>query len=223
MKLTAISAFSLLIAAGFGGAASAAPAYTFTSAPTSEDTQLSLGFTFTANQNLTVSSLGYFDDGGDGFLTAHEVGIYAGDGGDGPSSLLASTTLGAGQSGALGANDFRYQSIAPLALVAGQTYTITGLSPNTDGLNDPWAYGGPNEVTGFAVDPAISIGLNAARYTYNPGGLVDPSSHYSDYRFYAVNFAAGVPEPATWAVMLFGVAAAGAALRAGRRAPIAIT
>ena len=112
--------------------AGASVAYTFTSAPISYDTQLSLGFVFTANANFNVTSLGYYDDQGDGFLTPHEVGIF-----DSSGTLLASTTLAAGTSGALGPNDFRYQAITPLALVAGDTYTIAGLSPNISG-NDPW-------------------------------------------------------------------------------------
>jgi hypothetical protein len=210
---------ALALAAAAGGAEAAA--YSFATAPVSFDTQLSLGFTFTPNVNVSVTGLGYYDLGGDGFLTDHQVGIYLGDGGFGAGPLLTSTTLGAGTSGTLGANDFRYQSITPLTLLAGQSYTIAGLSPLFGG-NDAWVYGGPNEFTGFSVDPRITIGPNAARYTYFPGGLVDPSSHYADYQFYAVNFemssGQGVPEPASWALMISGFGLAGVALRRRRQA-----
>jgi hypothetical protein len=224
MRIRTLLADAATIATlALAGAAQAVPAYTFTTAPTAIDSQLSLGFVFTANADLTVNSLAYYDDGGDGFLTAHQVGIYQGDGQAGPGALLATTTLAAGLSGVLGANDFRYQSIDPLHLLAGQTYTIAGLSPNQSG-NDPWVYGGPGTFTGFVTDPLVSVGPDSARFTYNPGAsLVDPSDHFGDYDIYAVNFdvssTGGVPEPETWALMLLGFVAAGAALRSARRRP----
>jgi PEP-CTERM motif len=215
--LTAAAALAVLAATP----ALAAPAYTFASAPISFDTQLSLGFTFTANTNFNVTSLGIYDDQGDGFITFHDVGIFAGDGAAGPGALLASTTFATGISGVLGANDFRYQTIAPLALVAGQQYTIAGLFPNI-GSNDPWVYGG-SAITGFAANPSITIAPNAARYTYFPPGgvLTDPNLHFSDYLVYAVNFdglaAGGIPEPASWALMLGGFGLVGSAMRRRQR------
>ena len=200
-----------------------AAAYSFSTAPVSIDRQLSIGFVFTPTKDVTVTSLGYYDDLGDGFKTEHQVGIYFGDGMAGAGPLLALTTLAAGTSGVLGANDFRYQSIAPLLLKAGQTYTIAGTSPNPNDTNDPWVYGGPNEYTGFAVDPRISIGLNAARFTYDAGpNLVDPAQHCCDYQFYAVNFdfTSTVPEPDSLAIMTLGLAVLGAAISAVRRSAL---
>lgn len=204
---------ALAAAAPHAANADGGPAYTFTTAPVSAQGDLSLGFTFTANVNFDVTSLGYYDDqaNGNGFLSPHEVGIFAGDGADGPGALLASTTLAAGTSGTLGPNDFRYQAITLLALVAGDTYTIAGVSGSPV---DPWIYGGPSEVTGFAVNPDVTIPVNAARYLYTSAGLVDPPDHYSDYQFYAVNFngpVSSVPEPSTWAMILLGFAVLGVA------------
>jgi len=220
MKFPFALAAVLLAATSLPAATAEAAAYSFTGAPVAVDTQLSLGFTFTADTNFNVTSLGYYDFLGDGFLTPHDVGIFLGDGASGPGPLLASTTLAAGTSGTLGPNDFRYQAIAPLALIAGQTYTIAGLSPNI-GVNDAWVYGGPVEVTGFTVDPQITIPLNAARFVYFPPGgvLTDPSNHFADYQFYAVNFngSTSIPEPATWALLLAGLAGLGAARRARGR------
>lgn len=221
MKVPALIFTTALALGGatlFSANAEAAVAYTFTTSPISYDTQLSLGFTFTANVNFDVTSLGYYNGLPGGFLTAHEVGIFAGDGAVGPGPLLASTTLAAGTSGTLGPNDFRYQAITPLALVAGQTYTIAGLSPNISG-NDPWVYGGPSETVGFSINPDITIPLDAARYEYGTPTLVDPPNHYADYQFYAVNFngpVSTIPELSTWAMMLFGFAGLG--LGAYRRA-----
>ena len=203
-------AFGLTLVAGHAQAG----VYSFTTAPNSYDRQLSLGFTFTTNTAVEATALGYYDDQGEPFLTSHEVGIYTGDGLYGAGTLFVSTTLAAGTSGTLGADDFRYQSITPLLLPADQTYTIAGLSPCSGGCNDPWVYGGPTELTGFTVEPIISIGPDAALFTYDPGGLTDPASHYSDYQIYAVNFlASGVPESPIWAMMLSGFALVGLRLR----------
>jgi hypothetical protein len=223
MKVPALIFATTLALGGatlLSASAEASVAYTFTSSPISYDTQLSLGFTFTANVNFDVTSLGYYNYLGTGFLTPHEVGIFSGDGGFAAGPLLASTTLASGTSGTLGPNDFRYQAITPLALVAGDTYTIAGFSPNISG-NDPWVYGGPSETTGFSVNPNITIPLNAARYTYDSGVLLDPSSHYADYQFYAVNFngpVSTIPELSTWAMMLCGFAGLGLAGYRGAKA-----
>jgi hypothetical protein len=185
--------------------------YSFTSAPIEYDSQLSLGFTFTTNTDITVYSLGYYDYQGDGFATPHEVGIF-----DSLGNLLTSTTLSVGTVDALGGNDFRYQAITPITLGAGQTFTIAGTSDGTctDCVpnNDPWAYGGPDELVGFVVSSAISIGLNAAVFNYQSDNILrDPLDHFSDYQIYAVNFniTSGVPEAATWAMMLLGFASIG--------------
>ena len=212
----ALAAMLLGVAPSVASAQTAA--YWFATAPLSLDTQLSLGFAFMPVVDITVNSLGYYDDLGDGFLTAHEVGIFLGDGMLGPGPLLASTTLAAGTSGVLGADDFRYNPIAPITLFGGTTYTIAGLSPNTWYTNDLFVAGGPSTYTGFGVDPRITIGPNAARFTYYPGGtLTDPASHFSDYQFYAVDFGIAsdvAPEPAT--ITLFAIGLVGL-LAAGRR------
>ena len=66
-------------------------AYYFNTLPISHDSQLSLGFQFTTNNQITLTSLGYFDEWGKGFLTPHEVGIFNALG-----TLLTSTILSAG-------------------------------------------------------------------------------------------------------------------------------
>ena len=213
----------LLAAVVLGGTAAAgataeAAAYSFISAPVAFDTQLSPGFTFTANTSFKITSLGYYDYQGNGFLTPHDVGIYQGDGASGPGPLLVSTTLAASTSGTLGPNDFRYQAIAPLTLTAGQTYTIAGLSPNTTG-NDAWVY--RRSVGGHRVQRGsrITIPLDAARFSYFPPGgvLADPDMHFSDYQFYAVNIdgPTSAPEPAS--LTLLGVALAGLGLMSRRK------
>ena len=76
----------------------------------------SLGYRFTALNNISVTALGAYDLGGDGFLNAHQVGIWTAGG-----TLLASTTV---TSANAFSNDFRYGAIASLALTAGQDYIV---------------------------------------------------------------------------------------------------
>ncbi len=93
-------------------------------------------------------------------------------------------------------------------------------------MYDPWVYGGPSETTGFGPPGGgygrfISIGPDAALYSYGTPFLEDPSSHYADYQFYAVNLVAG-PEPATWTMMLVGFAGLGyASIRKAHQARLA--
>ena len=136
--------------------ASGRPAASFAGASTtvghSGNSSTSLGWTFTANGNLRVSGLGYFDDGTNGLYEVHEVGIFN-DGGQ----LLVSATIPAGTNGTL-IGPFRYVAISPLILPAG-TYTIGG----TIGANatDPVTY----TVSGLASVPEITIPPSPSRYT----------------------------------------------------------
>ena len=195
-----------------------AAAYEFTTAPISFDSQLSLGFTFTTNSAISVTHLGYFDHMGDGFLTDHEVGIF-----DMAGTLLVSTLLGSGTGDAL-TGHFRYKSIAPFALAAGQSFVIAA---TTFGASDPWAYGNtPSTITGFTVDPSISIGNNASLYTYQGDNILRKPVSSIAYTVYAgPNFlSAGVgavPEPASWALMIAGFGLVGSALRKTSRRQLA--
>src|SRR5260221_8890567 len=212
---------SLFGALGVPTSSASASAYEFTLSDfVVFDSQLSLGFAFSTNQAVTVTRLGYFDaaptqhtgsqvpsqpGAGDGFVTPHEVGIFNSVG-----TLLTSTVLDAGTVDPL-IGHFRYKSIAPITLAAGQSYT---LAATTYGPYDPWAYGngyGPGNsstIHGFTVDPAITIAPNAALFVYQGDNVLrDPGSHYNDYTLYAgPNFlaASGVPELSTWLMMIIG-------------------
>jgi hypothetical protein len=190
--------------------------YDFTSAPVSHDSSdLSLGFVFTTNLPLTVTSLGYFDDGGNGFAVAHTVGIF-----DDNGYLLTSTTLSAGTGDPLD-GQFRYQAIAPITLAAGNSYT---LAATTGGPDDAWAYGiVGSQLLGLAVDPSITITRYASRFSsQDDNGLQDPPYFYK-YTLYAGPNLNGtyagpnlngtvVPEPGTLPLVLVGVGLAVAGL-----------
>ncbi|MGO9176069.1 MAG: DUF4082 domain-containing protein [Desulfobaccales bacterium] len=182
-----------LVFAGTQPASADLAAMSFTSAPISSQSQLSLGWAFTTNSAVTVDALGYYAYQGDAFNTPHTVGIF-----DSLGDLLTSATLSAGTIDPL-TGSFRYVSISPLTLAAGQTFVIAA---TTEGYSDPWAYGNayPSDGTvtlqGFTVNPAISIGSNAALYYYQSDNLLrDPLYHYSNFTVYAgPNFQA-VPLP----------------------------
>jgi hypothetical protein len=112
----------------------------------------SLGFKFQALDNLVVSSLGFYDDKGDGLTESHPVGIFT-EGG----VLLGSTTVL--PTDALDGH-FRYHAVSGgIALQAGELYSIAAV---TGDENYTWA------PTGFTTDPRINYiqdGLYAAGST----------------------------------------------------------
>lgn len=128
----------------------AAVGFSSPGSPFNNGSGYSLGWEFTTNSSIVVTSLGYFDDGG--LTETHNVGIYNSSG-----VLLASATVtGSGTQEGF----FNYVSIAPLTLAAGQTYQVMGNS----GFTDPYAY----DTTSFVVDPSIDF-LNDE---YTPGNTL---------------------------------------------------
>lgn len=188
------------------------PAYTFASAPVSHDNPLSLGFVFSTSAPVEVRALGYYDEGQDGFATAHEVGIF-----DAGGALLTSTLLSSGTVETL-TDQFRYKAITPFVLAAGSTYT---LAATTYGSADGWAYGNAGaSLAGFTVDPRISIANNASRFHYQSDNVLRDPQDVFGYTIYAgPNFligAANVPEPGSVA-FLAGVGLSSIGFLARRR------
>jgi hypothetical protein len=188
-------------------------AYSFDTALVATDNPLSFGFQFQTLKPLAVYALGYYDDGADGFLTQHEVGIF-----DSNGVLLSATFLSSGTTVPL-IGQFRYQDIAPLLLPSGELFTVAATSGGPD---DPWGYGvAGDSITGFAADPAIQIANDAARFVYQ-SSLQNPQDQFGGYTIYAgPNFLfSAVPEPRT--SFLSGIALAVLAIfycytRRGRR------
>jgi hypothetical protein len=145
--------------------------------------------------DILVTSLGYYDDSGNGFTDNHELGLY-----DSLGTLLASTTA---TSGSTLIGHFRYQDIAPVTLLAGQTYRVVGVSHS-----DLYTWGDP----GFAADPSVTY----LGDTYDPGTtLFDPVGQFhndvSD-GFFGPNLfingtSSGVPEPGAYSLVGCGLAA----------------
>jgi hypothetical protein len=184
-------------------------AYEFTSPGTdSTNGSWTFGINFSVGgSNLAVSSLGYYDQAGDGFLDNHEVGIYNSVG-----TLLASTTVTSADT-LIG--HFRYASIAPITLLSGQSYRMVGVSHS-----DLYTY----NVTGFAADSRITY----LGDFYDAGTtLFDPVGQFQDgpqfFGFFGPNIlldtgGSSVPEPATYGMMAGGLAVVSlAARRRGRQ------
>ena len=76
------------------------------------------GFRFTTNGDIIVSQLGVFDSGQDGLGEDHSVGIWNASG-----VLLVSASVLSGTVAPL-TDQFRYVSVVPTLLIAGQSYDI---------------------------------------------------------------------------------------------------
>ena len=163
---------------------------------------------FTGRDTLSIFSLGYWDENGDGLEVSHEVGIWSADG----STLLASAVVPAGTAGFLDSG-FRFVSITPVVLAAGQQYLAGGFNGTGDSVvrfADATSHD-PNVTLGSTrFDPAPFTGVFTA-----PTGT--QGTNFDD-GYFGPNFNGGnpVPEPATWALMILGFGVAGAALRRRR-------
>jgi hypothetical protein len=152
------------------------------------------------NSNVIVSSLGYYDDFGNGFIDSHEVGIYELVG----NTLLTSTMVD--NSSAL-VGHFRYTSIKPLVLSAGTQYEVVGVSHG-----DKYAFNNVN----FTVNPLIAYNGN---YYSSGTSLTNAVTYSNDVTdgFWGPNMMleTAAPEPGT--VSLIGIGLAGLAFSARRR------
>ena len=176
----------------------------------------SLGFVFTANSAVSVTSLGYFYDPSFSktapFAKPHDVGLYTQDG-----TLLIHTSVTAN-----GAQDggFLYTDITPFALTPGTQYVVAGVT----GADDPYlyAYNDSSGNSAITIDPAITYIQN--RYAVSDT-LAYPGSTEagSDPGFFGPNFktsptgASTVPEPGQWAVFAFGALGLGTLIVRARR------
>lgn len=176
----------------------------------------SLGFVFTANSAVSVTSLGYFYDPSFSetapFAKPHDVGLYTQDG-----TLLIQTSVTAN-----GAQDggFLYTDITPFALTPGTQYVVAGVT----GADDPYlyAYNDSSGNSAITIDPAITYIQNryAVSDTLAYPGSTDAGSEPG---FFGPNFktsptgASTVPEPGQWAVFAFGALGLGTLIVRARR------
>jgi hypothetical protein len=131
---------SLVIAASLSATAKAdTPGVSFTNPGyASTNGSWSMGYQFTTNNAITVTSLGIYDSGAV-LSDTHAVGIYTMGG-----VLVASTTVGPS---ATQVGFFEFSSITPVTLAAGGDYEVVGVSGSEN-----YAY----DTIGFSVDPNIT-------------------------------------------------------------------
>jgi hypothetical protein len=188
--------------------AQAATLYDFASAPIRfGEANVTVGFQFTANQNLVVNALGFYDDNQDGLINSHAVGLF-----DMNGSLLTSTTVQSGTNSELDGK-FRYQGISSYNLVSGQSYVLAGLATGDDG----YTYGNTGTtIQGLSVNPAFTVNPLSAVFLY-ASNLSYPNEHFGYDLYPMVNLKfeqpSQVPLPAAFPLFGIGLAGIGAMQR----------
>ncbi|MBA4344251.1 MAG: hypothetical protein C0423_19090 [Methylibium sp.] len=137
-KKTLLTMATVAACLGAASVAQAAPVALFNadyrSAGGGSRDSLVFGNRFTMSSSITAIALGLFDRNSDGFVEAHQVGLWNASNG----SLLASVSFGPGQAGTLGPgvnavglpnSGMRYLDIAGVLLEAGQSYWLAALFP----------------------------------------------------------------------------------------------
>src|SRR5262245_40996677 len=94
-RVFALGLFSILLATAPASAQTVA--YTYTGGTAVTNSNFTLGFRFTTSAPLTVTSLGWFDQGSDGLGFAHPVGIWS----TSAQTLMVSGTVPSGTAGTL--------------------------------------------------------------------------------------------------------------------------
>jgi hypothetical protein len=108
---------------------SSMPAVTFSAAGSHTQSgnpfrRSSNGWQFVASRSITLTHLGLWDDGGNGFTDEHPIGLFRRD----DEALLVSGTIPS-QNGAQLIEGFRYIDVADVALLPNVSYVIAFYSP----------------------------------------------------------------------------------------------
>lgn len=140
----------------------------------------------------TISSLGFYDHGGDGLAASYQLGLW-----DSSQNLIATATV-TPSSPLIG--DFRYAPITPVTIgsfALPQSFTIGALLPPV--MNDVWLDG---------IIPVLGVGYTGAgtgRFEVS-NSLIYPTNLDSS-AYYVVNAgpAVVIPEPGTLAMSCVGL------------------
>jgi len=164
-----------------------------------------LGFAFTAKAPIFIDQLGIFDDAQDGLADSHLLGLW-----DASGNLLASTTIAAG-TGAPLIDLHRYAAITPVALTVGAQYYFGAFHVDFADLPAALSYA-PK------TDSRIDLGFAGISNNgmFSAPNFIIPNIDYANFTIRNT-----VPEPASWAMMLFGLVGTGMTMRLRRPAPMA--
>jgi len=167
-------------------------------------TNMTVGWSFAANDNLSVTSLGLWDETpADPLAQTHQVGLWSSTG-----TLLGSATI---QTNSPLTGSFRYAAIAPVALTSGLTYFLGSE------ISNPFSDQYTSSASSIVTAPEITF-LGAAR-SNSAGGFSFPSITASVNGRFGPNFqfqvvSASVPEPtSTLSFLALGTLGAASTLK----------
>jgi MYXO-CTERM domain-containing protein len=197
LKRVALTLMSVALAP-FAAQASTAIALGTGGSDTSHGTNYTLGFIFSPDADITVTSLGDFFPAAS--TTMQSVGLWSLFG-----TLLATATVtGPGAS----SDGFDFTAITPVMLTPGNDYVVGATAQSDDYV----LYNSGGFVIGPQIDYLFHVESRGS-------GLVLPQMEYTSFNDFGGNFQySATPEPAAWTMMLIGVGALGALFRARRRA-----
>lgn len=210
LKLLPLTGLAILT---YGSNANAQPlAFTYTSPPTGfRNNTWAIGQLFTVGgSNITVVSLGAYDQNNDGFVT--QSGIPVGIFRQSDSVLLASTTV---VSGDPLVSDFRFHPIAPLTLLAGQQYDVVAVNESDLYSDLPISYATNSLITdnGYAYGQSATLqDLN----TFTGTGVL----FMANFQIGPSTSSNGTPEPGSLAMFVITGITGSACLIRRRRASI---
>jgi hypothetical protein len=142
------------------------------------------GLEFVPWVDIEVSALGYYDDAGDGLLTAHRVAVFDSD----TKKTVTPVVIVDSESPLDGS--YRYEPITPVVLKEGKTYMVAGDSrpPFDKAVDKP---------DGLAWAPEIQF----VQYHIREGGWGYPASHQGyvwtepNFKFMPVSAVSPSPAP----------------------------
>ncbi|HEX5322791.1 MAG TPA: hypothetical protein VFW40_03315 [Capsulimonadaceae bacterium] len=168
-----------------------------------------LGYMFTANSAINITSVGYFFDPTVGFTQDHPVGIY-----DLSGNLLASGIVSQNTANDTASGFFEYTSLTggSITLTPG-SYIISGVTGPTDPfLFDVQDSSDPNN--GLITPPQITydqdefaVGSDLSAFPNQSDGI--PGSYFGPNFLFTPSGLPGVPEPSPSVAVLVALAVLG--------------